>query len=427
MDEPSVGALFGTLAILIFLSAYFSGSETAMMRVNRYRLKHLANEGNRGARKASRLLKRPDRLLSLILIGNNFVNFTAASIATLLVIHIFGESHVAWAPIICTVVFLIFAEVAPKTIAEAYPEKISLVSAYILQPLMVLCWILVEPVIRFSNGMLRLVGVSKEESEDPDSLTHEELRTVVNEGVTMAERPQGMMLGVLDLNKVTVNDIMVGRTDIEGIDIANDIEDILNQIRSTQHTRIPVYNEDIDKVLGVLHLRNAARFLTADDPTKAAIIQETDEPYFVPENTPLQTQLVNFQQAKERIGLVVDEYGDIEGIVTMEDILEEIVGEFTTDLSETSVDIHPNDDGSYLIDGGAHIRLINRTLGWELPTEGPKTLSGLIIEELETIPDSACCIQLAGCRIEIVQIQDNLIKTARIEKAPEDEAEDLEE
>ena len=421
MDEPSVGALFGTLAILIFLSAYFSGSETAMMRVNRYRLKHLANEGNRGARKASRLLKRPDRLLSLILIGNNFVNFTAASIATLLVIQMFGESHVAWAPIICTVVFLIFAEVAPKTIAEAYPEKISLVSAYILQPLMTLCWILVEPVIRFSNGMLRLVGVSKEESEDPDSLTHDELRTVVNEGVTMAERPQGMMLGVLDLNKVTVNDIMVPRTDIEGIDISDDVDDILNQIRATQHTRIPVYNEDIDKVLGVLHLRSAARFLTAEEPTKAAIIQETDEPYFVPENTPLQTQLVNFQQTKERIGLVVDEYGDIDGIVTMEDILEEIVGEFTTDVAGTSVDIHPNEDGSYLVDGGAHMRLINRTLGWTLPLEGPKTLSGLIIEQLETIPDSSCCISLEGYHIEIVQIQDNMIKTARLEKAPEPE------
>ena len=243
MEETSVGALLGTLTVLILLSAYFSGSETAMMRVNRFRLKHLANEGNRGARKANRLLKRPDRLLSLILIGNNFVNFTAASIATLLVISLFGESNVAWAPIICTVTFLIFAEVAPKTIAEAYPEKISLISAYILQPLMAICWVLVEPVIRLSNSMLRIAGVPEHESEDTDNLTHEELRTVVNEGVTIAERPQGMMLGVLDLNKATVNDIMVQRSDIEGIDLTDDIDVILNQIRATQHTRVPVFKE----------------------------------------------------------------------------------------------------------------------------------------------------------------------------------------
>ena len=310
MEETSVSALLGTLTVLILLSAYFSGSETAMMRVNRFRLKHLANEGNRGARKASRLLKQPDRLLSLILIGNNFVNFTAASIATILVINLFGEANVAWAPIICTITFLLFAEVAPKTIAEAYPEKISLISAYILQPLMAICWILVEPVIRLSNSLLRLAGVPENESEDTDNLTHEELRTVVNEGVIMAERPQGMMLGVLDLNKATVNDIMVQRSDIEGIDLTDDIEVILNQIRATQHTRVPVFKEDIDKVLGVLHLRNAARFLTVENPTKASILQETDEAYFVPENTPLHTQLVNFQQTKERIGLVADEYGD---------------------------------------------------------------------------------------------------------------------
>ncbi len=413
MDDPSVGALSGALAVLIILSAYFSGSETAMMRVNRYRLKHLANEGNRGARKANRLLKRPDRLLSLILIGNNLVNFSAASIATLLVIELLGESHVALAPIICTVVFLIFAEVTPKTIAEAYPEKIALPSAYILQPLMVLGWALVELVNGTSNGLLRLFGVNQENAAT-DDLSHDELRTVVNEGANIAARPQNMMLGVLDLNKVTVNDIMVPRVEIEGIDIEDDIENIVNQICATQHTRIPVYKEDIDRVLGVLHLRNSARFLTANELTKAAILQETDEPYFVPENTPLQTQLVNFQQTKERIGLVVDEYGDLQGIVTMEDILEEIVGEFTTDLAETNVDIHPNDDDTYMNDGGTLIRQINRSLGWDLPQDGPKTLSGLIIEYLETIPDSACCVSIGSYRIEIVQIQDNMIKTARL-------------
>jgi Mg2+/Co2+ transporter CorB len=418
LDDPSIGALSSAIAVLILLSAYFSGSETAMMRVNRHRLRHLANEGSRGARKANRLLKRPDRLLSLILIGNNFVNFTAASLATILVIEVLGESYIAWAPVICTLVFLIFAEVAPKTIAEAYPEKIALISAYVLQPLMAISWILVEPVIRISNGLIRLFGVPEQEAE-VDDLTHEELRTVVNEGAQIAERPQGMMLGVLDLNKVTVNDIMVPRNEIEGIDLDDDMENIIAQIRSTQHTRIPVYRKDIDKVLGVLHLRSAARFLTSEDIAKASILQETDDPYFVPENTSLQTQLVNFQKAKERIGLVVDEYGDILGIVTMEDILEEIVGEFTTDLAETNVNIHPNDDGSYMIDGATQVRLINRTLNWVLPKDGPKTLSGLIIEELETIPDTSCCISVNGHRIEIVQIQDNMIKTAKMSVGPE--------
>jgi len=419
LDEPSTGALIGAFTCLILLSAYFSGSETAMMRLNRYRLKHMANEGHRGARKANRLLKRPDRLLSLILIGNNLVNFSAASIATILVIDLLGESHVALAPIICTVVFLIFAEVAPKTISEAYPEKVALTSVYILQPLMGLGWILVEVVNGLSIGLIRLLGISKEAPKN-DDLTHEELRTIVNEGSKIEYQPQNMMLGILDLNKVTVNDIMVPKTEIQGIDIDDDIEDIVNQVRTTQHTRIPVYREDIDnEVLGILHLRSAARFLSSKRPTIPAILQETDEPYFVPENTPLQTQLVNFQQNKERIGLVVDEYGDIQGMVTMEDILEEIVGEFTTDVAETNVSIYPNQDGSYLIDGGAQIRMINRMLGWKLPVDGPKTLSGVIIEHLQMIPDSNCSISLDDYRIEIVKIQENMIKTARLVKVPE--------
>jgi Mg2+/Co2+ transporter CorB len=419
LDEPSIGALSTSIGVLVLLSAYFSSSETAMMRLNRFRLKHLANEGHSGARKAHRLLKRPDRLLSLILIGNNLVNFTAASLSTLLVIQLLGEHNLAVAPIACTIVFLIFAEVAPKTLAEAYPEKIALPSAYILQPLMSVGWPIVELVNRLANAFLRLIGF-RQEVNTSDHLSHEELRTVVYEGAHIAERPQGMMLGVLDLNKVTVNDIMVPRTEIEGIDIDDEIDEIIRRVRSTQHTRIPVYKEDIDKVIGMLHLRKAARFLTqADDLTKAAILQETDEPYFVPENTPLQTQLVNFQQIKERIGLVVDEYGDIQGIVTMEDILEEIVGEFTTDLAGTNVNIHPGDDGSHLIDGSTQIRQINRTLAWELPVSGPKTLSGLIIEQLQSIPDSNCCIKIDDYRIEIIQIQENMIKTARLSREGE--------
>ena len=418
MDDPSLGALFGSIILLVILSAYFSGSETALMALNRYRLKHLSNEGHRGARLASRLLERPDRLLSVILIGNNFVNFSAASIATVIAIRILGDSGVAVAPVICTFVFLIFAEVAPKTIAAAHPEKIALPSSYILQVLLWIFYPLVWLVNAFANGILWLLGIRHDDGKD-DHLSKEELRTVVFEGSKIADHPQNMMLGILDLDKVTVDDIMVPRTEIVGLDIEDDLSEIVSQIRSAQHTRIPVFKEDIDKIIGVLHLRNAAKFLTADELTKAAILQETDEPYFVQENTPLQTQLFNFQQQKQRIAFVVDEYGDIEGIVTIEDILEEIVGEFTSDLAAISIDIHPQENGSFVIDGGTHIRLINRSLNWTLPQDGPKTLSGLITEHLESIPDTNVSMVIGQYRIEVMQIQDNMIKNAKLSKAPD--------
>ena len=413
MDEPSVGVLSGAIFVLVILSAYFSGSETAMMALNRYRLKHLANEGHGGARRASRLLERPDKLLSVILIGNNFVNFSAASIATLLALELFGEAGIAIAPIACTLIFLIFSEVAPKTVAAAYPEKIALPSSYVLDLLMWILYPLVWLVNGTANGILHMVGMRQGDSAD-DNLSHEELRTVVFEGAQIAAQPQNMMLGVLDLDKVTVEDIMVPRTEIFGIDLEDDMDDIIDQIRASQHTRLPVFKNDIDKIVGILHMRNAAKILTEDELSKALILQATDEPYFVPENTPLQTLLFNFQQHKQRIGMVVDEYGDIQGIVTIEDILEEIVGEFTTDLANTNIDIHPQDDGSYLIDGGTHIRLINRQLGWVLPQDGPKTLNGLITEHLENIPESNICMVIEGYRIEILQIQDNMIRTAKI-------------
>ena len=417
MDEPSIGVLSGAIFVLVVLSAYFSGSETAMMAMNRYRLKHLANEGHGGARRAARLLERPDKLLSVILIGNNFVNFSAASIATLLALEIFGEAGIAIAPIACTLIFLIFSEVAPKTVSAAYPEKIALPSSYILDVLMWVLYPLVWLVNGTANGILRLVGFRQEHTVE-DNLSREELRTVVFEGAHIAAHPQNMMLGVLDLEKVTVEDIMVPRTEILGIDLEDDLDEILDQIRTAQHTRIPVYKGDIDNIIGVLHMRSAAKFLTENDLSKALILQGTDEPYFVPENTSLQTLLLNFQQQKQRIGMVVDEYGDIQGIVTIEDIIEEIIGEFTTDLANTNIDIHPQGDDTYLIDGGAHIRLINRQLGWDLPQDGPKTLNGLITEYLETIPESNICVVINGYRIEIVQIQDNMIRTAKLIEAP---------
>jgi Mg2+/Co2+ transporter CorB len=402
---------------MIILSAYFSGSETAMMALNRYRLKHLVNQKHGGARRASKLLARPDRLLGVILIGNNFVNFTAASVATLIALKLFGEKGVAIAPIACTIVFLIFAEVAPKTISAAYPEKVALPSAYVLNFLLKILYPLVWLVNGITNGLLKMTGIQSN-NQAPDHLSRDELRTVVYEGSHIDRRPQGMLLGILDLVHVTVNDIMVPRNEIVGINIETDMPEIINQLRSCQHTRIPIYKDNIDKIIGILHLRNVTRFIYEEDRSKAMLLQQTQEPYFVPESTPLQTQLVNFQKHKQRIGLVVDEYGDIQGIVTLEDILEEIVGEFTTDLAATSIDIHPQDDDSYLIDGTAHIRDINRTLHWNIPVDGPKTLSGAIVEHLEMIPESNLCLYLNGYRVEIVQIKDNVVRTAKVSQLP---------
>lgn len=413
MDDPSIGVLLGSIILLVIISAYFSGSETAMMALNRYRLKHLSKEGHGGAKRAAKLLQRPDRLLGVILIGNNLANFTAAALATVLALKVFGENGVVLAPILCTMVFLVFAEVAPKTIAAVYPEKIALPSSYLLQILLWVSYPFVWLVNGIANGLLYMVGVRQEEATE-DHLSLEELRTVVHEGSQIAGHHQDMMLGVLDLGKVTVDDIMIPRNEIVGIDIEDEMDDIISQLRSVQHTRLPVFKEDIDRVLGILHVRNAARFLIDGELTNAALLQQTQDPYFVPENTPLQTQLINFQAEKERIALVVDEYGDIQGIVTIEDILEEIVGDFTTDLAATSIDIHPQDDGSFLIDGGTHIRLINRSLGWELPVYGPKTLNGVITEYLETIPEANVCFTIGGIRFEIVQIQDNMIRTAKL-------------
>lgn len=418
MDDPSTGALFGSIVLLVIVSAYFSGSETAMMALNRYRVKHLSKEGHGGARRAEKLLERPDRLLGVILIGNNLANFTAASLATLLALDLLGDAGVAVAPVICTIVFLIFAEVAPKTIAAIYPEKIAMPSSYLLQALLWISYPFVWLVNSIANGMLQLFGVRHDEAGE-DHLSVEELRTVVHEGSQIAGKHQDMMLGVLDLEKVTVDDIMVPRTEIVGIDIEDDMDEIVSQIRSVQHTRLPVFKEDVDRIIGMLHIRNAARFLIDGNLTKAALLQETTDPYFVPESTPLETQLINFQAEKERIAMVVDEYGDIQGIVTLEDILEEIVGDFTTDLAATSVDIHPQEDGTFLVDGGTQIRLINRTLDWELPVDGPKTLNGLITEHLETIPDANICFTLGIYRIEIVQIHDNMIRTAKLSETPE--------
>ncbi len=414
-DENTLTALILSFIALVIASAYFSSSETGMMSLNRYRLRHLARSNHAGAKRASKLLEAPDKLIGVILIGNNFVNFLAASIATSIAIAVFGDPSPIITAVVLTLVVLIFAEVTPKTIAALYPEKIAYPSSLLLALLLKLLYPVVWVVNIVSNTLVRLLGFSSENNDSQNQLTPDELRTVVYEsGGRIPRRRHGMLMNILDLERVTVDDILVPRHELVGLDIEDDLDDILLQISSAAHTRLPVYKHDVDNIVGILHLRSTGKLIGIEELNKSALLQETSEPYFIPESTPLHTQLFNFQKKKERMAVVVDEYGAVRGIITLEDILEEIVGEFTTDLAASSKDIHPQDDGSFLIDGSASIRDINRVLTWELDSSGAKTLNGLITELLESIPETAVCLNLNGYYAEIVSVKDNVIRTVKM-------------
>ncbi|MDX1551171.1 MAG: HlyC/CorC family transporter [Marinobacter sp.] len=412
MNETSLTALFIILAGLILLSAFFSSSETGMMSLNRYRLKHMAKTGHKGAKRAQGLLNRTDQLIGVILIGNNFVNIFASAIATVIAIRIWGDAGIAIATVLLTIVILIFAEVTPKTLAALFPEKIAFPASHVLGPLLKILYPVVWAVNLFTGAILKIIGVSANDAAN-EHLSREELRTLVNEaGALIPAKHKDMLVSILDLEKVTVNDIMVPRNEVVGIDLDDDLDTILRQLRSSQHTRLPVFKGDINNIQGVLHLRNVSRLLLQDDINKAMLMQLCRDPYFIPESTPLNTQLINFQKEKRRFGIVVDEYGEVLGLATLEDILEEIVGEFTTDYAATSPDIIPQDDGTYIIDGTSAVRTINKTLGWKLPIDGPKTLNGLITETLENIPETNVCLKVGGHRVEVLQIKDNVVKAA---------------
>lgn len=414
MNDAHTSFLLMTLAVLIVLSAFFSSSETSMMSLNRYRLKHLTKEGHKAAKRASRLLERPDRLLGTILVGNNIVNILAASIATVVATQIWGEAGIAIATIGLTIVILIFGEITPKTLAALRPELIAFPASFILNILQKILYPVVWICGMVSNALLRLIGVNTSDTNG-DQLSTEELRTVVREaGLGMTRSRQNMLLGILDLEKMNVNDIMVPRNEAVGIDLDDELTIINNQLRTCHHTRLPVFQGDINNVIGIVHMRSIARLLSRSELTKEALVSACKEPYFVPESTPLHTQLFNFQKQKRRIAIVVDEYGDVIGLVTLEDILEEIVGEFTTDMLLPSQDIHPQDDGTVVIEGASAIRAINRQLKWKLPADGPKTLNGLITEQLESIPETSVCLTIGRYRMEILQTKDNMVKSVRV-------------
>ncbi len=413
MDEIPLTLLFLTLALLLLLSAFFSGSETALMTLNRYRLRHLAEQGVGGAQRARRLLERPDRLIGVILLGNNFVNILASSLATIIAIRLGGEGAIAAAAGLLTLVILIFSEVTPKTLAALQPERLALPAAYVYGPLLRLLYPLVWVVNGIANALLRLFGVSPGDAGG-NVLSREELRTVLREaGVIIPEQGRDMLLSILDLDQKTVEDIMIPRHEVDGIDLEDPMEVIIETIRTTHYTLLPLFDGSIDNVVGVFHARNALHAVLSGEFSKQRLRAISRPPYFIPEGTPLYQQLINFQREKQRVALVVDEYGDFLGLVTLADILEEIVGEFTTDPSEVTPLLHPQADGSLLMDASVPLRDLNRHLGWHLPTDGPKTLNGLILEYLETIPEPGTALKLYGHPLEIMHTTESAVKTVR--------------
>ena len=415
MNDIPISFLFITLVILILLSGFFSGSETGLMSLNRYRLKHLADKKHGGARRAYELLQKPDQLISLILLGNNFINIIITQLATFIGLRLYGDAGIAIATGVLTLVLLLFAEITPKTLAASKPEKIAFVAAYVYQPLLKI----LLPVIYLINWLVKrifdLFQLDDKDRVSADALTSDELRIAVTETAGLIpDSHRDMLLSILDLEKVKVDDIMVPRSEIVGIDLSAEWDETLDHIPKMPFSRIPVYSESIDNIVGIALMRKIMPLLMARDFNREALEDITRKPYFIPEGTPLTTQLLNFQKNRRRMGFVVDEYGDIQGLVVLEDILEEIVGEFTTDPKARVTTFFQDVDGAYLIDGATHIRNINHQLDIHLPTRGPRTLNGLILEHLEMIPEAGTSVKIAGYPLEIMQIKNNMIKTVRI-------------
>ena len=414
MNQISLSLLFVILLVLILLSAFFSGSETGLMRLNRYRLKHLAEKNHGGARRALELLGDPDKLISLILLGNNFVNILITQLATYIGYRVYGDAGIAIATGILTIVILLFAEVTPKTLAASRPEMIAFPAAYVYKPLARL----LSPLVSIINWLSRWLVAPFQNPGQPatnDALTSDELRVAVSETHGLIpDSHREMLLSILDLEKVTVDDIMVPRSEIIGIDLEDSWSDTLKQITTLSYSRIPIFSGNIDNLIGMVQLRKILPLLMDDDFSAADLEKLTRRSYFIPEGTPLTTQLINFRKNRRRMGFVVDEYGDIQGLVTIEDILEEIVGEFTTDPTDLHQPFYQDEDGSFLIDGSTHIRDINRNLNVDLPSDGPRTLNGLILEHMEFIPESGTSLKINHYPMEIMQVKNNRVKTARL-------------
>ncbi|RUR16942.1 HlyC/CorC family transporter [Legionella sp. km535] len=411
-----ISSLLIMLVSLIILSAFFSGSEIGMMSINRYKLRHLVKKRNKQAIRVNQMLARPDKLLSVVLIGNTLANIVASTIATLIGQRYYGDAGVAAATILLTLIILVFSEMTPKTLAAIYPQQVAFSSSLFLYILQWLFAPLVQVISFFSNGILRIFGISINRIQK-EALTGEELRSVVHEaGGLLPVEHKSMLISLLDLEQATVEDIMVPKADIVGIDLDQPWLQLLEQLETAQHTRLPIYRGSIDNLVGMIHARNVLNLALEDKLDLDSLLNSADTPYYIPEATPLNVQILNFRKMKRRSCFVVDEYGDILGLVTMEDILEEIVGEFTTDIAALSRDIIPQDDGTVIVDASLTLRHLNRMMSWSLPSIGPRTLSGLIIEYLGYIPPSESCLTIENYRIEILRVSDNTIKTVKMVK-----------
>ena len=420
MDEIPLSALIGALVFLVLLSAFFSAAEISLVTLNRYRLRHQVEAGHRGARIAAKLLERPDRLIGVILLGSNSINALFSALTTVTVIRVWGEkeSAIGIATVIITLVVLILTDLAPKTLAALRPERIAYPSAFVLRPLLKLVYPVVWIVNGIANGLLRLLGV-RIQAGVAEKLSADELKTLVMEaGVLMPETHQDMLLAILELEKVTVDDVMVPRGEIEGIDLDADWDEIAAKLGTSRYTRLPVYRGNLDDVVGVVHLRKVMRLMHGGNFNRESFVPLIIEPYFIPQGTPLSIALLNFRASKRRSALVVNEYGDILGLVTLEEILEEIVGDFTTPGMTLAEEIQPQADGSFLVHGSVTLRDLNRRLDWDLRTDGPKTLNGLITEYLEDLPEAGTSLMLDGYQVDVMRTRGTAVQLARVRHMP---------
>lgn len=409
MNDISLAILFGILVVLLCISAFFSGSETALMTLNRYRLKHLVKQKHKGAIKVHKLLQRPDRLMGLILLGNNFVNILAASLTTIIALRIGGKEIIAIGTGLLTLVILIFSEVTPKTLAALKPELLAYSAAWIYTPLLKLFYPLIWLINLLANLLLRIVGIEVEKNKQ-ETINKEELKAIVSDAKNlMPARYQKMLLGVLDLESASVEDIMVPQNEIVGIDLEKPIELIYQQILNSTHTRLPIYKKNVNHIIGFLHLRTVIALISRNELDKQRITEHLTKPFFIPESTPLHNQIHSFKAEKLRIGLVIDEYGDVQGLVTLDDLLQVLVGKLVAE----EIDVKEQKDGSYLVDGSITIRELNQITAWSLPIKGPKTLNGLIIDYMETIPAPGTSIRLHGYALEVIKCDNNAIKLVK--------------
>lgn len=420
MDNIPISVQLAALFVLLLISGFFSIAETSLMSLNRYRLRHLVKEGHKGAKLASTLLAKTDKLLGVILLCNNFLNAASATLTTVIVVQLLGEGE--WALMLgtagVTFAILVFSEISPKVIAAAYPERLGIFCSYILYPLLKVLYPIVWFVNLFVKGLLKLLRINLNFNDSTQSLTMDELRSIVTDaGHFLPQKHRTILLNLFDLEKITVDDVMTAHTQVEAIDFDAEPDEILARISNSHHTRLPVRQGDHEEIIGILHVRKVLNYLRLNmhsEISKDDLKEILSAPYFIPSGTPLYTQIQQFQENQERIALVVDEYGEFRGLLTLEDILEEVIGDFTTQSPSRIGSYRQEEDGSWIVDGGSNLRDLNKKLGLSFPLDGPRTLNGLVLEHFEDIPEPGTGFRIGEHTLEILQTQDRVVKSVKI-------------